>query len=113
MIPVTYGSRSVNSRINRPGRAVATVGFFSVRMIGFLMLAILALLYIAQSSQATTKRLEVQSTRQQADLFATEEDQLRLEAKRLQSLDTISQAASGLGLEPVLSTEFISPSGTN
>ncbi|HEY1074504.1 MAG TPA: hypothetical protein VGE59_02275 [Patescibacteria group bacterium] len=113
MIPVTYGATTVNSRINRPGRAAARIGFFSVRMIGFLMLAILALLYIAQSSQATTKRLDVQSTRQQADLLTTEEDQLRLEAKRLQSLDTISQSATTLQLEPVQSVEFLSPAGSN
>lgn len=107
MVPVAY-HQSLSSRGQHSSRSLVTLGFFSIRMIGFLVLAILALMYVAQSSQGATKRIQVQSLRAQADTLVTEEDQLRLEAKRLQSLDTISQSVDQMQLEPVQSVEFLS-----
>lgn len=105
MVPVTYATQ-FQSR-SRRSSGLVRIGFLSARMIGMLLLALFALLYIAQSSQGATKRIAVQQYRSQADELNYEEDQLRIEANRLQSLDTITQAAPTLGLEPVTDVEHI------
>lgn len=107
MIPVSYVNHMTTGS-HKPSRKLLRMGFVSSRLIGFLILALLALLYIAQSTEATTKRVEVQSLRSQSGLMVTEQDQLELEAIRMQSLDTITKAASQLGLEPVNTVEHLS-----
>lgn len=103
MVPLTYaGSFQSPSKRTKP---FVRFGLASTRMVGFIILAILALLYIAQSSQGATKRIEVQSLRANAEELSVENEQLRLEALRLQSLDTISQSSDALQLEPVRDVE--------
>ena len=107
MIPVTY-RHNVNLRPSRSTASGLKLGAsLSFRFIGFVLLALLALLYIAQSSQGATKRVELQSLHTQTDELVNQQDQLRLEALRLQSLDAISQSASTLGLESVSGVEHL------
>lgn len=89
----------------RPSLTKAGAG--SSRYVGFIILALLALLYIAQASQAATKKVEVQNLRQKADSLANDVDQLKLESDRAQTLDMISTQASSLGLVPVDSVEYL------
>jgi hypothetical protein len=103
MIPVTYATH-ISTRSKKPNRG-SRFGVASIRFIGFMILAIFGLLYIAQTSQGATKRVEVHQLRNQADVLSQEQEQLQLEALRLQSLDTIDQAAASLGLENVTSVE--------
>ncbi len=107
MFPVTYSSSTFSSRTSRTSGKFAKAGFVSARFVGLLILAVLALLYIAQSSQGATKRIEVQSLRTKADELVTDEGQLKLEVQRLQSLDSVSQAAGQLNLEPVNEVEYL------
>ncbi len=65
------------------------------------------MLYIAQSSQGATKRIEVQSLKATADEMLIQQDQLELEAKRLQSVDTLSQSVEQLQLEPATGAEYL------
>ncbi len=106
MIPVSYNQRLLGYK---PSKRLGNLGFITSRLAGFVLLASLALLYIAQSSQGAAKRIEVQSLRTQAENLVTQEDQLRLEALRLQSLDTISQAIDPLGLQAVTDVEDSRP----
>ena len=103
MIPVTYATH-IPSRSRKSGRS-SRVGTASVRFVGFMLLAILGLLYIAQTSQGATKRVEVNELRNQSDALVQEQKYFELEATRLQSLDTIDQAVGALQLEPVQSVE--------
>jgi hypothetical protein len=106
MIPVNY-AHAGNRQKQKSSRSMFRLGVASLRLVGFAILAVLALLYIAQSSQGATKRIEVQSLRSTADELVHEQDQLQLEALRLQSLDTISQSVTDLQLEPATNSEFL------
>ncbi len=77
------------------------------RFVGLIVLAVLALLYIAQASQVSTKSVEVQNLRQKTASLTTDVDQLQLESARAQTLDMISTQASPLGLQPVDSVEYL------
>jgi cell division protein FtsL len=107
MIPVSYVNH-MSTQSQRPSRKLVRLSLVSSRLIGFLILAILALFYIAQSTGATTKRVEVQSLRSQADTMETEQADLELNITRMKALDTITQSAGQLGLEPVTSVEHLS-----
>jgi hypothetical protein len=75
-------------------------------MIGFLFLAIMALIYIAQSTEGATKQVESQSLRTRTEELKREEEQLKLEADRLRaSAEIITKSAQDLGLEPTTSVE--------
>lgn len=77
------------------------------RFIGMIVLAVLALLYVAQASQVSTKSVEIQNLRQKAVALSNDVDQLQLESARAQTLDMISTQASPLGLVPVDSVEYL------
>lgn len=108
MIPVSYSHRTY---ANTPQPSVFwRLGAFSTRFLGLLILAFVALLYIAQSSQGATKRIEQQTLRSKVDTLVQEQDQLRLDLVRQQAtLDSISQSTTDMELEPVNSVEFLSP----
>jgi cell division protein FtsL len=75
-------------------------------MIGFLFLAVMALIYIAQSTEGATKQVESQSLRTKTEELKIEEEQLKLEAERLRASEIISKSAQELGLEPASKVEY-------
>ncbi len=77
------------------------------RYVGIIVLAVLALLYIAQASQVSTKSVDVQNLRQKTATLTNDVDQLQLESARAQTLDMISTEASPLGLQAVDSVEYL------
>jgi cell division protein FtsL len=81
------------------------MGSVSGRFIAIVVLALLALLYIAQASQGATKRVTAQDLSAKVDDLTQEQNQLQFEALRLQSFDTIAKDAPTLGLQPVTSVE--------
>jgi hypothetical protein len=107
MIPVTYG-QNMGGRPKNKSKSIIRAGFLSTRMIGFLFLAIMALLYIAQSTQGMTKQAESQSLRTKTEELKVEEEQLKLEAERLQSSDTLFRSAvEQLGMEETKEVDFL------
>lgn len=106
MVPVSYATSSLHTRRSASHR-VARLGFLSARMIGFILLALLALLYIAQTSRGASTRITEQSLKAQADQLTYEQKQLLLDANRLRSLDTLRQSAPATELEPVTTIEYL------
>ncbi len=106
MIPVTYGS-ALTAKQKRSPRLLQRAGFLSARFIGIILLALLALLYIAQESQGASSNIGLQASNSEAAVLVEKQQQLELEALRLKSLDSISQSAPQLGLEPTESIEHL------
>lgn len=97
----------LSSPVFRHHSAVSVAATAPARWIGFAILAILALLYIAQASEAATKTVQVQTLRQQADSLQNDVDQLKLEQDRAKTLDMIASQASPLALEPIDGVEYL------
>lgn len=110
MIPATYPNH-FQSR-TRSGNRLFRAGMFSSRMISIVLLALLALLYIAQSTQGATNEVKYQRLRSQADATAQQNDQLELDAERLQSLSNLDKSAPALGLEPATVETYLTPAPT-
>lgn len=111
MVPAAY-STTIGPRSIRKGGGIVRDGFLSSRMIGFILLALLALLYIAQSSQGATKEIKVQSLRSQIETIEQDNKQLELEAARAQALSTVEKSVPDAGLESVQSVEYLTPKQT-
>ena len=77
------------------------------RYYGIIVLALLAMLYIAQATQTSTKSVEVQGLHEKIGDLTNSVDQLQLESARAQTLDMISTEASPLALQPVDSVEYL------
>lgn len=104
MVPVSFPS-SYQVRSQSP--KIGLIGKTSVRFLGFITLAILGLLYIAQTSQGATKQSTYQTSRSAAQELELQRQQLMLETVRLQSAQELSQDIGSLGLEPVDSAEYL------
>lgn len=89
----------------QPGRKKRTVrqelviGPTSLKFITVVLLAALALFYLAQSSQSATRAYRINDLRSRAESLRSDNEQLKLDAVRLQSLQTIQDAAGKLKLE--------------
>lgn len=106
MVPVSYATH-FQAKPRSTSRKIVRLGGLSLRVVGFIILALLALLYIAQSSRATTARVENQSQATEIDQLRYEQQQLQLDAERIKSLDTMNQFAPQSGLEPVTEVEHL------
>lgn len=78
---------------------VVQIGPLSLRFMTLVMLAAVALFYLAQSTQSATKTYKVQELRQEKDSLTKEQDRLQIEATRLKSLQQIQESADKLGLQ--------------
>ncbi len=110
MIPATYPNH-FQSRSRSTNRLVGA-GIFSSRMISIILLALLALLYIAQSTQGATNEVKYQRLRSQAETTAQENEQLQLDAERLQALSNLDKSVPSLGLEPAGVESYLTPKPT-
>lgn len=75
------------------------IGPLSLRFITLLILAALALFYLAQSSQSATKNYKVRELDLTKQGLAEENDRLKIETLRLKSLNEV-QNGQNSGLEP-------------
>jgi cell division protein FtsB len=107
MIPVMY-NQNIGRKPKQQSKSFVRAGLLSTRMMGFLFLAIMAMVYLAQSTRGATKQVESQSLRTKAEELRTEEDQLRIEKDRLEGLGIISESAQKqLNLELTNEVEFL------
>lgn len=96
-----------NSKSWRPGRQKRTlrqdlvIGPTSIKFITVILLAALALFYLAQTSQSATRAYRLNDLRAKVESMTSDNEQLQLEAVRLQSLQSIQEAANKLKLEPI------------
>ncbi len=75
------------------------VGPLSLRFMTIIMLAIVALFYLAQSTQSATKNYSVQELQQNKENLTKEKDRLEVEITRLKSIQGIQGNVDRLGLE--------------
>jgi hypothetical protein len=64
-----------------------------------IMLAIVALFYLAQSTQSATKSYSIRELELQKDDLGKQKDRLDIEAARLQSIQTIQTNVDKVGLQ--------------
>ncbi len=108
MIPVNYSTQLNPTSRNRGSRLIKA-GFWSSRLIGITLLALLALLYIAQNSQGATKQINYEQSKTDAESLQQDNKDLMININRLKALATIDQSTQDLKLQPVQSIEFLSP----
>lgn len=77
------------------------IGPLSLRFITLIILAAVALFYLAQTTQSATKTYKIRELRLQKEALTEESRRLEIEAIRLKSLKEISQGLGDLKLENV------------
>lgn len=68
-----------------------TFGPLSLRFITVIIIAVLCILYLAQSTRGATKNYALQELQQKQAEVQKENDRLKIEATRLQALSAIDQ----------------------
>jgi len=86
-----YRKRTISSEIR--------LGPVSVKFVTVVLIAIAALFYLAQSSQAATLKYKVMDLEDQKSKAQTDVKQLEVESARLKSLSEIKNNAERLNLE--------------
>ena len=77
------------------------IGPISLRFITLALLAIAALFYLSQSTQASTFKYKIMDLEDQKKKAQTDVNQLELESARLKSLNEIKNSAQSFNLEPI------------
>lgn len=78
------------------------IGPISLKFITIALLAIAALFYLAQSTQASTFKYKIMELEDQKSKIQTDVKQLEVESARLKSLNEIKSGAESMGLESSL-----------
>lgn len=87
------------------------IGPLSLQFITIIFLAILALFYLAQSTQSATTNYKARELEDQRDRLEKEAKRLEIEVIRLKSLNEIKNGVQSLNLEPSEDANLIPPSG--
>jgi len=77
-----------------------SLGPVSTKVIGVVLVALLALFYLAQSTQSATRNYAIQDLDDRKTELESNKEELTVEATRLKSLQTIQDKAEELNLEP-------------
>ena len=77
-----------------------SLGPVSTKVIGVVLVALLALFYLAQSTQSATRNYAIQDLDDRKTTLESNKEELTVEATRLKSLQTIQDKAEELNLEP-------------
>lgn len=87
-----FRKRTINTNLK--------IGPVSLKFITIAILAIAALFYLAQSTQASTFKYKIMDLEDQKSKVQTDVKQLEVEAARDKSLNEITNSAQSLNLEP-------------
>lgn len=79
---------------------VFSLGPVSTKVFGIVFLALVALFYLAQSTQSATRNYAIQDLEDRKAQLESSKDELTVEAMRLKSLQSIQGRAEETGLEP-------------
>ncbi len=97
MLITNSNSPNSNLRQKTVNREIK-IGPLSIQFIVIIVLAAMALLYLAQSTQSATKNYKLQEVRDQKAQIESETERLEVEATRLKSLSEIEKNAENLDL---------------
>lgn len=75
------------------------IGPLSIQFIVIIILAAIALFYLAQSTQGATENYKLQQLRDQKEKLQTETERLEVESARIKSINEIKKSADSLGME--------------
>ena len=104
----TVARRSASTR--RSTRTVqrrVKFGPTAAKYFGLAILAVLALITLTSSSSSSTTAYEQTDLRQQSSQVEKDIEQLKLEAKRAQSLQAVQNSSVKEGMEPVKDAGFV------
>lgn len=96
---VTENTIGMGTRRHSIGKVIS-LGPSAAKIIGVILLAMVALFYLAQTTQGATRNYTVQDLETKKQEIQAAKDDLQLEAVRLNSLQTIKTKAEEMGLEP-------------
>lgn len=86
------------------------IGPLSLQFITIILLAVLALFYLAQSTQSATRNYKLRELEDKRNKLQQESERLEVEVIRLKSLNEIKNGTQSLNLEPIKESGFISSS---
>lgn len=98
MLITNFNSKEEGLRQHTIDREIK-IGPLSIQFVIIIVLAAMALLYLAQSTQSATKNYKLQELREEKTSFESEKERLEVEAARLKSINEIEKNADSLGLE--------------
>jgi len=75
------------------------IGPVSIKFIAIALIAVGALFYLAQSTQASAQKYQIMQLQQQSNQLEAQSKDLEVEAARLKSLNEIKTGSAALGLE--------------
>lgn len=85
------------------------LGPLTLKFMTILFLAILALFYLAQSTQSATRNYKAREIEDQKNRLGEENQRLQIEVIRLKSLNEIKSGLDSLNLESAKETGYIFP----
>lgn len=85
------------------------IGPLSLQFITIIFLAVLALFYLAQSTQSATKTYKARESEDQKSQLEGENQRLQIEIIRLKSLNEIKNGIQSINLEPTKESGYIPP----
>lgn len=85
------------------------IGPLTLKFMTILFLAILALFYLAQSTQSATRNYKAREIEDQYNHLEEENQRLQIDVIRLKSLNEIKNGLESLNLEPAKETGYIPP----
>jgi len=77
------------------------IGPITLKFITIALIAVIALFYLAQSTQASTFKFKIMELEDQKSKIQTDIKQLEVESARLKSLNEIKANAQNSNLEPI------------
>lgn len=83
------------------------IGPLSLQFLTVILLAVLALFYLAQSTQSATRNYQLQELQDKQNKLTQENERLEVEAVRLKSLNEIKNTTQSSNLEPTTSFSYI------
>lgn len=101
-------TNSNNNQIGIRKRAIGReikIGPLTVQFVIIIILAALALLYLAQSTQGATKNYQVRELEDQKNKLELDNERLEIETVRLKSLNEINNNVDKLGLESTATSQ--------
>ena len=110
MLITNQNTMDLGTRKRTIGREVK-IGPVSLSFVSIIILAALALFYLAESTQSATKNYQVRELEDQKNQLVQEQQRLEVESVRLKSLGEIKQSTENGNLEENKNS-FYAPSPT-
>ncbi|CAN5166060.1 hypothetical protein BH11PAT4_BH11PAT4_7940 [soil metagenome] len=104
---VVSSRRPVARQTIRTNTQNVKFGPMAARYFGMLILVVLAVVMLTRSSSSSTEAYAQKELRKEVGKASQEIEQLKLEAKRAQTIQEIQNTASKEGMQPIKDAEFV------